>query len=33
VHYTPDPREWTHKDVAALRDAVERVRRTLEQRS
>jgi maleate isomerase len=29
VHYTPGPREWTHKDVAALRDAVERVRREL----
>ncbi len=29
VHYTPGPREWTEKDVAALRDAVERVRREL----
>ncbi len=33
VHYTPGPREWSEKDVAALQDALERVRRALEQGS
>jgi len=32
VHYTLGPRKWTEKDVAALQNAVERVRRTVEQR-
>jgi maleate isomerase len=33
VHYTPGPREWSEKDVAALEDALKRVRRALEQGS
>ncbi len=33
VHYTPGPREWSEKDVDALQDALERVRRAIEQGS
>ena len=33
MHYTPGPREWGEQDVAALQDALERVRHALEQGS
>jgi GAF domain-containing protein len=30
VHYTPGPREWSHKDVDALREAIERTQQELD---
>lgn len=29
VHYTPEPRHWSEKDIVALQDAAERIEREL----